>query len=109
DSRRTRPLPRVEPENTRESLEAAATVNQAGPSRFWFACAFASGFVSTLAQLNWSRVLAMIIGSSTYAFTIVLALFLIGFSLGSWLVRAKAGSNFIKLRRSIMFVQLPLA
>src|SRR5205807_286593 len=97
------------PENTRESFEAAAIVNQAGPSRFWFACAFGSGFVSTLAQLNWSRVLAMIIGSSTYAFTIVLALFLIGLSLGSWIVSAKAGSNPIRLRRSIMFVQLATA
>src|SRR5205807_6914092 len=55
------------------------------------------------------RVLAMIIGSSTYAFTIVLALFLIGLSLGSWIVSAKAGSNLIKLRRSIMFVQLTTA
>ncbi len=109
DSRRTRPPTRVEPENTRESFEAAAIVNQAGPSRFWFACAFASGFVSTLAQLFWSRVLAMIIGSSTYAFTIVLALFLIGLSLGSWIVSAKAGSNLIRLRRSIMFVQLATA
>src|SRR2546421_3375875 len=108
DSRRTRPPARVAPENAHDSFEAEI-VDQGGPSRFWLACAFASGFVTIAMQLFWSRVLAMIIGSSTYAFTIVLALFLIGLSLGSWIVSAKAGSNPIKLRRSIMFVQLTTA
>jgi hypothetical protein len=37
-----------------------------------------SGFVTIGMQVVWSRILSMIIGSSTYAFTMVLALFLEG-------------------------------
>jgi spermidine synthase len=106
DSRRTSLPIRVEPQNAHDSVEAG---DQAGTSRFWLVCAFASGLVTIAMQLFWSRVLSMIIGSSTYAFTIVLALFLIGLSLGSWIVSARAGQNVIKLRRSIMFVQLATA
>ena len=55
-------------------------------------------------QVVWSRLLSMIIGSSTYAFTIVLALFLIDLrsapGLSPW---SKAGSG---LRRSILLVQV---
>jgi spermidine synthase len=108
DSRRTRQVIQVEQEDGPDLFEGALGI-QAGASRFWLACAFASGFVTIAMQLFWSRVLSMIIGSSTYAFTIVLALFLIGLSLGAWIVSARAGSNFIKLRRSILFVQLASA
>jgi len=109
DSRPRRQLIQVPDEKGFDSFEAAEIVDQATRSGFWFACAFASGLVTIAMQLFWSRVLAMIIGSSTYAFTIVLALFLVGLALGSWIVSAKAGSNLIKLRRSIMFVQLATA
>src|SRR5437867_913833 len=44
---------------------------------FWLVCAFASGFVTISTQVAWTRLLTMIIGSSTYAFSIVVALFLI--------------------------------
>ena len=108
DSRRTRQVIQAEQEDAPELFEGALG-DQVGASRFWLACAFASGLVTIAMQLFWSRVLSMIIGSSTYAFTVVLALFLIGLSLGSWIVSARAGSNFIKLRRSIMFVQLATA
>src|SRR5437667_4340650 len=45
DSCRTRPPTRVEPENTRESFEAAAIVDQAGPSTYWLPCDLTSVFV----------------------------------------------------------------
>src|SRR5207237_4211457 len=109
DSRRTRQVIQVEQENAHDSFEATVIAGQAGQPGFWFACAFASGLVTIAMQLFWSLVLAMIIGSSTYAFTIVLGLFLMGLSLGSWIVSARAGSDLIKLRRSIMFVQLATA
>jgi spermidine synthase len=41
-------------------------------------CALASGFVTISTQVSWTRILTMVIGSSTYAFSIVVALFLIG-------------------------------
>lgn len=106
DSRRTSLPIQVEQQKAHDSIE---TEDQAGARGFWLACALASGLVTIAMQLFWSRVLSMIIGSSTYAFTIVLALFLIGLSLGSWIVSARAGQTFIKLRRSIMFVQLATA
>src|SRR5262245_22696620 len=36
--------------------------------RFWLFCAVASGFVTLSTQVAWTRVLMMVIGSSTYAF-----------------------------------------
>ena len=60
---------------------------QAGPSRsalFIIISAFAiSGFCSLVYEVLWTRVLSLIIGSSVYAFTIMLATFLLGIGLGS--------------------------
>ena len=42
-----------------------------------------SGFASMNYQVIWSRALSMVIGSSVYAFTIILAAFLIGIAVGS--------------------------
>jgi spermidine synthase len=46
----------------------------------------ASGFVALSYEVIWSRVLALIIGSSVYAFSIMLATFLIGLAAGASLV-----------------------
>ena len=56
---------------------------------FWLVCSLASGFVTISTQVAWTRILTMIIGSSTYAFSIVVALFLIGLALGAWLIGRK--------------------
>ncbi len=70
-------------------------VSDVDRSRFWFFAAFASGFVTISTQVSWTRILTMIIGSSTYAFSIVVALFLIGLAAGAWLVARKDRSaNF---------------
>ena len=72
--------------------------------RFWLFCAVASGFVTISTQVAWTRVLAMVIGSSTYAFSIVVALFLIGLAGGAWFI---GRSNYaIRLRTSIMTIEL---
>jgi spermidine synthase len=72
--------------------------------RFWLFCAVASGFVTISTQVAWTRVLAMVIGSSTYAFSIVVALFLIGLAGGAWFI---GRSNYAtKLRTSIMTIEL---
>ena len=73
-------------------------------SRFWLLAAFASGFVTISTQISWTRVLTMIIGSSTYAFSIVVALFLIGLAGGAWIVGRKDVSA--KLRNAILLVEL---
>jgi spermidine synthase len=75
--------------------------------RFWLSCALASGFVTISTQVAWTRILAMIIGSSTYAFSIVVALFLIGLAGGAWLVGRTEYSG--KLRPAIFKVETATA
>jgi len=70
---------------------------------FWYFAALASGFVTISSQVSWTRTLTMIIGSSTYAFSIVVALFLIGLALGAWLVARKDRSA--RLRSAILKVE----
>src|SRR5205814_18140 len=72
----------------------------------WFLCAFCSGLVTIGMQIIWSRLLAMIIGSSTYAFALVLALFLLGLALGAWVVSLTVTGDSNRLRRVLFVVQL---
>lgn len=78
-----------------------------GSRRFWLTCAAVSGFVTISTQVAWTRVLTMIIGSSTYAFSIVVALFLLGLTTGASLVASKKMTT--NLRRSIMNVEVATA
>src|SRR5687767_220676 len=71
---------------------------------FWFFAAFASGFVTISTQVSWTRILTMIIGSSTYAFSIVVALFLIGLAGGAWFIGRKDRSA--NLRRTLTVVEI---
>jgi len=52
-------------------------------SRWLLAGLFLSGSIAMLYEVAWTRVLAVVLGSSTYAFTIMLATFLLGLALGS--------------------------
>lgn len=47
---------------------------------------FFSGLAALIYEVVWTRVLTLIIGSSTYAFTVMLSTFLVGIALGSALV-----------------------
>jgi spermidine synthase len=91
----------VQGQGERLSSHAKGGVDSA---RFWLVAAFASGFVTISTQVSWTRVLTMIIGSSTYAFSIVVALFLIGLAGGAWIIGRKDRSA--KLRPTIMVVEL---
>ena len=87
------------------SKEEVGTIEDAvieGKS-FWFFCALASGFVTISTQVAWTRILSMIIGSSTYAFSIVVALFLIGLAAGAWVIGRRDQSAH--LRATILKVE----
>ncbi|HYK22779.1 MAG TPA: fused MFS/spermidine synthase, partial [Pyrinomonadaceae bacterium] len=71
---------------------------------FWYFAALVSGFVTISTQVSWTRVLTMVIGSSTYAFSIVVALFLIGLAAGAWWIARKDRSE--TLRRTILQVEV---
>ena len=76
----------------------------ASDKKFWLFCAFASGFVTFSTQVAWNRILTMIVGSSTYAFSVTVALFLLGLAAGAILVaRLKFRGG---LRRAVVTVQL---
>jgi spermidine synthase len=75
--------------------------------RFWTFAALVSGFVTISTQVSWTRVLTMIIGSSTYAFSIVVALFLIGLAGGAWFVARKDRSE--RLRSTVLKVEVVTA
>ncbi len=95
-------------ESNKESFTKTEThevsVKEIEGLRFWLFCAFVSGFVTISAQVAWTRMLTMIIGSSTYAFTIVVALFLVGLSAGAFLIGRKRRTD--RLRSNVLKVEL---
>jgi len=97
-------LPRDVSEEANRPLPQAVLTN--GQAKFWLFCAFTSGFVTISMQVVWSRMLAMIIGSSTYAFSIVLALFLLGLAMGAYLVSLKKNLDSPGLRRAVLLVEI---
>lgn len=94
-------------------LSGAATTAEANrpgnnqSASFWQFCAFVSGFVTISTQVAWTRVLTMVIGSSTYAFTLVVALFLSGLSLGAYEISRKDRAQ--TLQRAIFKVEIATA
>jgi spermidine synthase len=56
-----------------------------------------SGFAAMAYEVAWTRILAMIIGSSVYAFSIMLATFLVGIALGSFLFSMIARKRSVSL------------
>jgi spermidine synthase len=87
-----------------ETIEVEDSVAALEGRGFWFFAALVSGFVTIGTQVSWTRVLTMIIGSSTYAFSIVVALFLVGLAIGAWIVARKDRSS--RLRSTIMVVEV---
>ena len=56
-----------------------------------------SGFAALTYEIAWMRILLMIIGSSVYAFSIMLATFLLGLALGSFLFSVVAKRKTVNL------------
>lgn len=55
----------------------------AAPCRLLLAAAFCSGLAALATQIAWTRVLALVVGSTTYAFTSVLLVCLVALALGA--------------------------
>lgn len=66
--------------------------------RFALAAFFLSGFTAMVYQASWTRLLVEVIGSTTYAFSLILMGFLIGIALGSLVVALVAGRRPLDLR-----------
>jgi spermidine synthase len=50
-----------------------------------------SGFTSMLYQVTWIRLLSIVLGASTYAFTLILTAFILGIGLGSFWLMTRGG------------------
>ena len=64
----------------------AAPSRRSGSRRLALSLAFISGLTSLGYQVTWNRLVGAGTGSSTYVFTIILALFLVGIALGALLL-----------------------
>jgi spermidine synthase len=93
------------------SAIAAVQESSQGSRRFLF---FAFGVVGATAiayEVAWTRLLATMLGSSTYAFTLMLATFLAGIVIGSflferWLARGKRSVSFDTFSRTQTYTAL---
>ena len=98
---------RTEPRFEEIVASEAGAVAETTGTGFWYFAALASGFVTISTQVSWTRILTMVIGSSTYAFSIVVALFLIGLAGGAWLIGRKDLSA--KVRGTLVVVEIVTA
>jgi spermidine synthase len=96
----------IQTERATPVQDSEGDINRPVLTRFWLFCAFTSGFVTITMQVVWSRVLSMIIGSSTYAFSIVLALFLMALALGAWLISTNNKADTRFLRRAVLVIEI---
>ncbi len=69
-----------------KAVEAAATAPGQTAGRPWLATGALAltGFVALASEVAWTRVLVLVIGPTTYAFGIMLAVFITGLALGSF-------------------------
>jgi spermidine synthase len=71
----------------RRGVRAAAAATPSGPiePRLWLAAAAlgVSGFASLTLQVVWTRLLALILGPTTYAFSTMVAVFIAGIAIGA--------------------------
>ena len=82
------PAPGREPgESTGESTAAPLLLR-----RLALILLTATAFVSLLDEIAWTRVLVMVVGGSTYAFTLVLLCFLLGLGLGSAIIARRSAT-----------------
>lgn len=81
----SRRLPRLD-RATGAKAEAEAATAWSVDALAAVAILFFSGMAALVYEVAWTRVLTLVIGSSTYAFTLMLATFLVGIALGSALI-----------------------
>jgi spermidine synthase len=81
------------------SEPASAPPGEGGRTvRVALACVALTGFTAMLYEITWVRLLAIVIGGTTYAFTLILAAFILGIGLGSfWVARRAAAADGLGL------------
>jgi spermidine synthase len=100
----------VEPASTPASSEAQPGIDQAAPRRMHFILPLIllSGALSFVYEVLWARLLSQLLGGSVYAFTTMLASFLLGIALGS-AVASRLASSKERALRLFAFAQVGIA
>jgi spermidine synthase len=65
------------------AAQTNATPSTSGSNKVIYFCIALSGFAALGAEVVWTRLLSMLLGGTTYTFSIILAVFLIGLGIGS--------------------------
>jgi len=78
-----RAMPQAMPEKNAAIPHQSDVATSAMPSRFLYICFALVGATAMAYEIGWTRLLSTQLGSSTYAFTLMLATFLTGIVLGS--------------------------
>ncbi|WP_243337131.1 fused MFS/spermidine synthase [Anaeromyxobacter soli] len=105
-----RRAPGAEPSRTSEPRSAPG-VSDAAPGstdRRLLVVMMLSGVASLCLEVLWTRMLAVLVGTSTYAFVTMLSTFLVGISLGSLVARAFV-DRLRQPRRTLGWIQVAIA
>jgi spermidine synthase len=98
-------------QNARSSIDAAryrACASPTVPAAGIYVVIALSGLTALGAEVVWTRLLSLLFGATTYAFSIILAVFLIGLGIGSAIGSAVV-RNTSNARATLGWVQLSLA
>lgn len=74
--------------------EGAGDLSMSWQERFILLAFGVSGFCALVYQLTWNRILSLLLGSSVYAFSLILSIFILGLALGTvffarWVTRVR--------------------
>lgn len=104
-NRATRPI-ETDPPTPTTSNSTSDPVRATSPELRTILIAVAlSGFAAMLYEVAWNRMLALTLGSSTHAFSIMVATFITGISIGSWIITRWTPRNGVL----VAFAQCELA
>jgi spermidine synthase len=100
-------LSRVTPAGAAESDARVATDETPAGTNLVYAAIALSGMTALGAEVVWTRLFTLLLGGTTYTFSIILSVFLIGIGLGSS-VGSYAARQLVRPRLALGFVQLAL-
>ena len=102
-----RARPQTTPRQESRDAEAAPTATPTTPAWIIYAAIGISGMGALSAEVIWTRLFGLLLSSTTYTFSIILAVFLIGIGLGSG-VGSFIARRAPNPRRALGFAQLAL-
>jgi spermidine synthase len=99
-----------EPETPATTAVALPEISGHSRQRLWrllIAVSFGTAVSSFIYEIGWIRMLALVLGSATHSFELMLSAFILGLALGALWVRRRADANATSLR-FLGYVQLAM-